>query len=67
MAEHKGSKGPHGPGPGGPGGPRGGFGKPQDLKRTLARTVKYILNRPLMLITALLCVVASALLGVAAT
>ncbi len=67
MAEHRGPKGPHGPGPGGPGGPRGGFGKPQNLKRTLARTVKYIVDRPLMLIAALLCVVASALLGVAAT
>jgi len=62
MAENTRPKGPHGPG-----GPRGGFGKPQNLKRTLARTVKYIVDRPLMLIAALLCVVASALLGVAAT
>ena len=65
MAEHK---GPHGPGPGGPhGGPRGGFGKPKDLRRTLLRTVRYIANRPVLLIAALVSVVASALLGVAAT
>ena len=51
----------------GPGGPRGGYAKPQNLRRTLARTVKYIVNRPIMLIAALACVVASALLGVAAT
>ena len=63
MAEHK---GPHGPG--GPhGGPRGGYGKPKDLRRTLLRTVKYIANRPVLLIAALVSVVASALLGVAAT
>ena len=69
MAENTGRRGPHGPGgPGGPhGGPRGGYGKPQNLGRTLARTVKYIVNRPIMLIAALLCVVVSALLGVAAT
>ena len=51
----------------GPGGPRGGYGKPQNLGKTLTRTVKYIVNRPIMLIAALVCVVASALLGVAAT
>ncbi len=63
MAEHK---GPHGPG--GPhGGPRGGYGKPKDLRRTMLRTVKYIANRPVLLIAALVSVVASALLGVAAT
>jgi len=59
MAEHRRHHGP--------GAPRGGYGKPQDLKRTVARTVKYIVDRPFMLITALLCVVASALLSVAAT
>ena len=65
MAEHK---GPHGPGPGGPhGGPRGGYGKPKDLRRTALRTVKYIANRPVLLLAALVSVVASALLGVAAT
>ena len=63
MAEHK---GPHGPG--GPhGGPRGGYGKPKDLRRTMLRTVKYIANRPVLLAAALVSVVASALLGVAAT
>ena len=63
MAEHK---GPHGPG--GPhGGPRGGYGKPKDLRRTALRTVKYIANRPVLLLAALVSVVASALLGVAAT
>lgn len=62
MAEHK---GPHGPGP--HGGPRGGYGKPKDLRKTALRTVKYIANRPALLIAALVSVVASALLGVAAT
>ena len=51
----------------GPGAPRGGYAKPQDLRKTLARTVRYIVDRPLLLIAALICVVASALLGVAAT
>ncbi len=62
MAENRAPKGPHGPG-----GPRGGYGKPQNLGKTLTRTVRYIVDRPLMLIAALVCVVGSALLGVAAT
>lgn len=57
-----GPRGPHGPG-----GPRGGFGKPKNLRRTLLRTAKYIANRPILLIAALASVVASAVLGVAAT
>ncbi len=57
-----GPRGPHGPG-----GPRGGFGKPKNLRRTLLRTAKYIANRPVLLIAALASVVASAVLGVAAT
>jgi len=65
MAENKAPRGPHGPG--GPGGPRGGYGKPKDLRRTMLRTVKYIANRPVLLAAALVSVVASALLGVAAT
>ncbi|MCI8915680.1 MAG: ABC transporter ATP-binding protein [Oscillospiraceae bacterium] len=70
MAENR---RPHGPGggphgPGGPhGGPRGGFGKPKDLRRTALRTVKYIASRPALLAAALVCVVVSALLGVAGT
>ncbi len=60
---------PHGPGggPHGPGGPRGGFGKPKDLRRTALRTVRYIASRPALLAAALVCVVVSALLGVAGT
>ena len=63
MSENKRPSGP----PHGPGGPRGGFGKPKDLRRTMLRTVKYIANRPVLLAAALVSVVASALLGVAAT
>ena len=63
MSENKRPSGP----PHGPGGPRGGFGKPKDLRRTMLRTVKYIANRPALLIAALVSVVASALLGVAGT
>ena len=58
-------RGPHGPG--GPGGPRGGFGKPKDLKGTALRTVKYIAARPVLLVAALLCVAAEAVLSVWAT
>lgn len=47
--------------------PRGGYSKPKNLRRTALRTVKYITNRPLLLAAALVCVVVSALLGVAAT
>ena len=66
MAENNRPRGPHGPG--GPhGGPRGGFGKPKDLKGTALRTVKYIAARPVLLIAALLCVVAEAVLNVQAT
>ena len=66
MAENR---RPHGPGggPHGPGGPRGGFGKPKDLRRTALRTVRYIASRPALLAAALVCVVVSALLGVAGT
>ena len=69
MAENKAPRGPKGgPGPHGPhGGPRGGFGKPKDLRRTALRTMGYILNRPALLLASLVCVVVSALLGVAAT
>ena len=68
MAENN-TRRPHGPGgPGGPhGGPRGGFGKPKDLRKTALRTVKYIVDRPVLLIAVLACVVAEALLGVRAT
>ena len=68
MAENNNSR-PHGPGgPGGPhGGPRGGFGKPKDLRKTALRTVKYIVDRPVLLVAVLACVVAEALLGVRAT
>ena len=68
MAETNTSR-PHGPGgPGGPhGGPRGGFGKPKDLRKTALRTVKYIVDRPVLLAAVLACVVAEALLGVRAT
>ena len=66
MAENNRPRGPHGPG--GPhGGPRGGYGKPKDLKGTALRTVKYIAARPVLLIAALLCVVAEAVLNVQAT
>ncbi len=65
MAENKRPNGPRGGGPGG--GPRGGYGKPKDLRRTMLRTVKYIAHRPVLLIAAMVSVVASALLGVAAT
>ena len=62
MAENK--QGPKG----GPhGGPRGGFSKPKDLRRTALRTLKYIASRPVLLVGALVCVVVSASLGVAAT
>ena len=64
MAENR---KPHGPGGGPHGGPRGGYGKPKDLRRTALRTMRYILNRPALLAAALVCVVVSALLGVAAT
>ena len=72
MSENKRPGGPpKGGGPGGPGGPhggpRGGRGKPKDLRRTALRTVKYIASRPVLLVLALVCVVVSALLGVAAT
>ena len=71
MAENNRPAGgpPRGPGgPGGPhGGPRGGFGKPKDLKGTALRTVKYIAARPALLVLALACVVAEAVLGVQAT
>ena len=64
MAENRRPQGHHG----GPhGGPRGGFGKPKDLRRTALRTVKYIANRPVLLAAVLVCVVAEAMLGVAAT
>ena len=68
MAENNNSR-PHGPGgPGGPhGGPRGGFGKPKDLRKTALRTLKYIVDRPVLLAAVLACVVAEALLGVRAT
>ena len=65
MSENKRPQGPRGGGPGG--GPRGGYGKPKNLRRTMLRTVKYIANRPVLLVAALVSVVASALLGVAAT
>ncbi len=66
MAENNRPSGPHGPG--GPhGGPRGGYGKPKDLKGAALRTVKYIAARPVLLIAALLCVVAEAVLNVQAT
>ena len=64
MAENR---KPHGGGHGPHGGPRGGFGKPKDLRRTALRTMGYILNRPALLVAALVCVAVSALLGVAAT
>ena len=68
MAENRQPHGPKGGGPGGPhGGPRGGYGKPKDLRGTALRTIKYIATRPVLLLLALVCVVASALLGVAAT
>ena len=68
MAENNNSR-PHGPGgPGGPhGGARGGFGKPKDLRKTALRTLKYIVDRPVLLAAVLACVVAEALLGVRAT
>ena len=69
MAETK-KPGPGGPPPGGPGpghGPRGGFGKPKDLKGTTLRMFRYITNRPLLLLLALLCVMAAAMANVAAT
>ena len=67
MAENNRPAG--GPPPHGPGGPRGrgGFSKPKNLPQTMLRTVKYIANRPVLLVAALVSVVASALLGVAAT
>ena len=66
MSENRQPRGPKGPG--GPhGGPRGGYGKPKELRRTALRTVKYIANRPVLLLAALVSVVVSALLGVAAT
>ncbi len=66
MAETRRPRGPGGPG--GPhGGPRGGFGKPKDLRKTALRTVKYIVDRPVLLVAVLACVVAEALLGVRAT
>ena len=68
MAEDKKTAGgpPHGPG--GPrGGPRGGFSKPKDLKGTALRTVKYIAARPVLLVAALVCVAAEAVLSVRAT
>ena len=68
MAENNRSAGGPPRGPGGPhGGPRGGFGKPKDLKGTALRTVKYIAARPGLLVLALVCVVAEAVLGVQAT
>ncbi len=70
MAENRRPAG--GPPMGGPGhgpgrGPRGGYGKPKDLKGTALRTLKYIAARPVLLIAALLCVVAEAVLNVRAT
>ncbi len=62
MAENNRPSGPHGPG-----GPHGGYGKPKDLKGAALRTVKYIAARPVLLIAALLCVVAEAVLNVQAT
>ena len=62
MSENRQPRGPKGPG--GPhGGPRGGYGKPKELRRTALRTVKYIANRPVLLLAALVSVVVSALLG----
>ena len=48
-------------------GPIGGFQKPKDTKKTLKRLLGYVGQHPIMLIVGVLCVIASALAGVAAT
>ncbi len=67
MAEHsrvnQPRKGPDTPGSG----PRGGYGKPKNLRRTIVRMFRYVANRPLMLIAALICMAAGSILHVAAT
>jgi ATP-binding cassette subfamily B protein len=56
---------PHG-GPGGRGG-RGGFQKPKNAGATIARLLKYMLRRPVMLVMALVFVALSSLGSVAGT
>ena len=56
-------KGPQGPG----GGPRGGYQKPKNLGRTLARLFHYMAARKAMLLCALVCVLISSLGGVLGT
>ena len=48
-------------------GPRGGFQKPKDTKKTVKRFLSYIATHPVMLVVAVICVIASALAGVAGT
>ena len=67
MANEKNFKKGPPPPPGPGGGPRGGFGKPKDLKKTVARMFRYIGTRPLLLVLVLLCVLFSSLSNVAAT
>lgn len=52
---------------GGPGKRHGGFQKPKDTRRTLLRLLGYISNRKWLLVIVLLCVLFSALSGVAGT
>lgn len=53
----------HGPGSG----PRGGFQKPKDTRKTVRRLLHYIGTHPVMLVTAVICVILSALANVAGT
>ena len=53
---------------GGPGaGPRGGYGKPKNLRGTILRMFSYLASRPLLLVLAVVCVIAAAVLNIAAS
>ncbi|MBR4579456.1 MAG: ABC transporter ATP-binding protein [Oscillospiraceae bacterium] len=69
MAEKKYASGPKGGGPGGGHGPgaRGGYQKPKNAGKTLRRLMGYITRRKLPLLLAALCVILSAVTGVANT
>ena len=67
MAEQKAPKGGPG-GPGGPGGaPRGGFQKPKNLRKTLARLFTYLAHQPVMLVFAVIFVILASAANIAGT
>ena len=51
----------------GPGHPRGGFRKPKNAKRALARILSYMARRKWMLVVVALCILVSAGAGIMGT